>query len=98
MSEQEKKDLLGELPFLIKMGKQRAGLMALVHSLLTTDGLSHQQIKIVIVKFFSQLIDEDAMVGDEIDVEVCKQLLVAIRNAGDAEEKDEFPFPSASAN
>lgn len=98
MSEQEKKDLLGELPFLIKIGKQRAGLMALVHNLLTSDGLSHQQIKSIIVKFFSQLIDDDSMVGDEIDVEVCKQLLVSIRSFKDAEEKDEFPFPSPSAN
>lgn len=89
MLEQEKE----EFEILTKIAKQRAGLMALIHQLIATKkDLTINQVKTVIVNFFNHMIEDDAMVGDNIDLEVAKLLLVTALELG----AGSVPPPSAN--
>lgn len=73
----ENNTLLHELlgPFM-KMAQQRTALMALIHSFVSpeADNLSMFQVRSTIAKVFELMIDEDQMVGDEIDMKVTDAL------------------------
>lgn len=63
--------------FLERQCKQRAALMAYMKSTLTQDNdeLTIRNVKISIANLFNNLIDQDNMVGDDIDKDVMESLV-----------------------
>ncbi len=63
--------------YLKRKCKQRAALMAYMKSTLTQDNeeLTIRNIKISIANLFNNLIDNDMMVGDDIDKDVMESLV-----------------------
>ena len=79
------------IEMLEKMAKQRAGLMAIIHSIINPEmefkDVDH--VKTVIITTLTSMIDKDMMVGDYIDNKVIEQVLnyaetrIAVEDAQD---------------
>lgn len=65
------------MDFLEAQCKQRAAVMALVKSILDNDNeeLTIRNVKICIANMFSRMIDDNNMVGDDIEKDVMESLL-----------------------
>jgi len=67
--------------FIEKQCRQRAVLMALIKSILENDNqeLTINNVKIAVCNYFSRMIDDDNVVGDDIEKDVMESVITFVK-------------------